>query len=107
MEVQLYVYDLSGGMARSLSAAFLGVQIDAIYHTSIVMGGVEYVYDGGIKTVHPGSTHLGHPMQVLELGTTGLPMDIILEYLDSMREIYTAEVCIEIRVLQALLAPLL
>lgn len=91
MKVQLYVYDLSGGIARSMSAAFLGVQIDAIYHTSVVMEGVEYVYDGGIKTVRPGSTHLGHPMQVLDLGTTGLPMDVIMEYLDSMREIFTPE----------------
>lgn len=94
MNVQLYVYDLSGGMARSMSAAFLGVQIDAIYHTSIIMEGVEYVYDGGIKTVRPGSTHLGHPMQILELGITELPTDIIMEYLDSMRDIYTPEVWI-------------
>lgn len=93
MEVQLYVYDLSGGIARSMSAAFLGVQIDAVYHTSIIMGGLEYVYDGGIKTVHPGSTHLGKPMDIIELGTTELPIDVIMEYLDSMREIYTPEVC--------------
>jgi desumoylating isopeptidase 1 len=96
MEVQLYVYDLSGGIARSMSAAFLGVQIDAIYHTSIVMEGIEYVYDSGIKTVHAGSTHLGQPMQVLQLGTTGLPMEIVMEYLDSMREIFTPEVCIQV-----------
>lgn len=92
MIVQLYVYDLSGGIARSMSAALLGTQIDAIYHTSIVMEGVEYVYDAGIKTVHPGSTHLGQPMQILDLGTTGLPIEIIIEYLDSMKDIYTAEV---------------
>ena len=67
------------------------------------MEGVEYVYDGGIKTVHPGSTHLGHPMQVLDLGTTGLPMDVIMEYLDSMREIFTPEVCIYFVILQTLL----
>ena len=100
MKVQLYVYDLSGGIARSMSATFLGVQIDAIYHTSIVMEGVEYVYDGGIKTVRPGSTHLGQPMQILDLGTTGLPMDVIMEYLDSMREIFTSEVRIHFRDLE-------
>jgi desumoylating isopeptidase 1 len=96
MNVQLYVYDLSGGLARSMSAAFLGVQIDAIYHTSIVVGGLEYVYDGGIKTVHPGSTHLGQPMEIVELGTTGLPLDVIMEYLDSMKEIFTPEVRFQI-----------
>jgi hypothetical protein len=42
MEVELYVYDLSRGLARTMSASFLGVQIDAVYHTSIVMEDVEY-----------------------------------------------------------------
>ncbi|KAL5329038.1 hypothetical protein ACEPPN_002547 [Leptodophora sp. 'Broadleaf-Isolate-01'] len=91
MRVQLYVYDLSNGLARQLSAAFIGIQIDAVYHTSIVMEGIEYVYDGGIRTADPGRTHLGSPMQVLELGTTNLPMDVIVEYLESLREIYTEE----------------
>lgn len=43
MEVQLYTYDLSQGLARSMSAALLGVQLDALYHTSIVLENVEYV----------------------------------------------------------------
>jgi hypothetical protein len=92
MNVELFVYDLSQGMARNISATFLGVQIDAIYHTSIVMGGVEYVYDGGVKTIQPGKSHLGRPMQIVPLGQTQLPEEVILEYLDSLREIYTAEV---------------
>lgn len=92
MNVQLYVYDLSGGIARNMSAALLGVQIDAIYHTSIVMESIEYVYDGGLRTVEPGKTHLGPPMRIIELGKTELPMDVIMEYLDSLRDIYTAEV---------------
>ena len=37
-KVQLYVYDLSRGLARQLSMGLLGKQIDAIYHTSIVVG---------------------------------------------------------------------
>lgn len=43
MEVQLYLYDLSRGLARTVSATFLGAQLDAVYHTSIVLQGVEYV----------------------------------------------------------------
>jgi len=91
MNVQLYIYDLSGGLARNLSATLLGIQIDAIYHTGIVMGGIEYTYDGGIKTLRAGTTHLGQPMQVVELGQTHLPMEIIMEYLESLSPIYTAE----------------
>lgn len=77
-----------------VSQGLLGTQIDAVYHTSIVMRDIEYVYDGGIKTVAAGRTHLGSPWQILELGTTSLPMDVIMEYLDSLKEIYTAQVCI-------------
>ena len=30
--VKLYIYDLSRGMARAMSAAFLGTQLDAIWY---------------------------------------------------------------------------
>jgi hypothetical protein len=92
MDVRLYVYDLSNGLARQLSTALLGTFIDMIYHTSIVLEGIEYTYDGGIKALEHGKTHLGPPLQVVELGKTELPMEVILEYLDSMKEIYTAKV---------------
>jgi hypothetical protein len=91
MNVQLYVYDLSNGLARQISLALLGTQIDAVYHTSIVMEGLEYVYDGGIKIIKPGQS-LGPPLQVLDMGTTDLPMDVIDEYIESLKEIYTMEV---------------
>jgi hypothetical protein len=55
MEVELYVYDLSRGLARTMSASFLGVQIDAVYHTSIVMEGVEY---GEAFECHTQATYL-------------------------------------------------
>ena len=42
MDIELYVYDLSRGLARNMSAALIGVQLDAIYHTSIVFEGIEY-----------------------------------------------------------------
>lgn len=93
MLVQLYTYDLSNGLARTISSALLGTQIDAVYHTAIVMDGIEYVYDGGLKTINPGGSHLGRPMQIIDLGMTNLPMDVIMEYLESLREVYTEKVC--------------
>ncbi|KJZ71886.1 hypothetical protein HIM_08731 [Hirsutella minnesotensis 3608] len=75
MDVHLLVYDLSRGLARQMSMGILGFQLDAIYHTSIQLNGREYVYDGGIIAITPGSSHLGQPMQKLHLGTTNLPMD--------------------------------
>jgi desumoylating isopeptidase 1 len=92
MDVYLLVYDLSGGLAKQLSMSMLGFQLDAIYHTSIEIEGLEHVYDGGINAIQPGSSHLGRPLQRIHLGKTELPMEVIIEYLDSLKEIYTPEV---------------
>ncbi|TVY19891.1 Desumoylating isopeptidase 1 [Lachnellula arida] len=91
MDIQLYVYDLSQGLASQLSFILLGTYIDAIYHTSIVMGGIEYTYDGGIKTTKPANTALGKPKNIIDLGKTELPMEVIMEYLESLKEVYTFE----------------
>lgn len=91
MDVHLLVYDLSNGLARQMSQNLLGFQLDAIYHTSIELGGIEYVYDSGINTIKPGTSHLGKPLQRLQLGQTELPMEVITEYLESLREIYTPQ----------------
>lgn len=92
MDVHLLVYDLSQGLARQMSMGLLGFQLDAIYHTSIELQGREYVYDGGIISIVPGSSHLGQPLERLHLGKTNLPMDVIGDYLESIRSIFTIEV---------------
>ncbi|PYH49550.1 bifunctional C97 family peptidase/thioredoxin family protein [Aspergillus saccharolyticus JOP 1030-1] len=91
MDVELYVYDLSKGLARLYSMPLTGTQIDAIYHTSLVLNGVEYYFGQGIQTAVPGSTHHGQPMEKLHLGQTELPLDVIDEYIQSMAGIYTPE----------------
>ena len=78
-------------MARSLSRQFLGTHIDAIYHTSIVIEGIEYYFGQGVHTCRAGATHHGRPMEIVKLGVTQLPIEIILEYLESLKEVYTAE----------------
>jgi len=70
MDVHLLVYDLSRGLARQMSMNLLGFHLDAVYHTSIKLRGLEYVYDGNIVAIRPGSSHLGQPMQEIHLGTT-------------------------------------
>ncbi|MCJ1415598.1 hypothetical protein MMC32_001930 [Xylographa parallela] len=91
MEVQLYVYDLSKGVARQMSRNFLGTHIDAVYHTSLCFGGIEYFFGAGVQTCYPGSSHHGRPMEVISMGRTQLDMEVILEYLESLKTIYTAE----------------
>lgn len=92
MDVHLLVYDLSRGLARQMSLGLLGFQLDAIYHTSIELQGREYVYDGGIISIVPGTSHLGQPLEKLHLGKTDLPMDVIGDYLESIRSVFTIEV---------------
>lgn len=75
----------------------MGTHIDAVYHTSLVFGGVEYFFGAGVQTSYPGLTHHGKPMEIVTLGRTELPMEIILEYLESLRTIYTMEVIFKIR----------
>jgi thiol-disulfide isomerase/thioredoxin len=92
MEVQLYVYDLSQGIAKQMSLQFLGTQIDAVYHTSLVFDGVEYFFGAGVQTCRPpGTTHHGRPIEIIPLGNTELPFETILDYLESLKEVYTPE----------------
>lgn len=91
MEVQLWIYDLTQGMARQLSMPLLGMQIDAVYHSSLVFDGIEYFFGAGVQTCYPGTSHHGQPMEKVNMGTTHLPIETILDYLDGLKEIYTPE----------------
>ena len=75
-----------------MSGSLLGIQIDAVYHTALVFGGIEYFFGAGVQTSYPGATHHGKPMEIIPMGTTHLPMEVILEYLESLKTIYTMEV---------------
>jgi len=76
-EVQLAVYDLSHGMARQISAQFLGPQfvVDIIPHTALVVFGREYFFGGGIQHEDPNQLRqmMGmRPVQTLSLGRTSV-----------------------------------
>lgn len=75
-----------------MSATFLGIHIDAVYHTALIFGGIEYFFGAGVQTSYPGATHHGKPMEIISMGTTNLPIEIILEYLESLKTRYTVEV---------------
>lgn len=51
--VQLYLYDLSRGMAKTLSPQLVGKTIEGIWHTSVVIYGVEYYFGQGIQQSLP------------------------------------------------------
>lgn len=104
-DVKLYVYDLSRGLAKSMSLALTGKQIDGIWyvnqtlkveahsrHTSIVVYGREIFFGQGILEARPGTTHHGQPQQIIDCGQTHIDEATFNEYLLSMQDVYTADV---------------
>ncbi|KAH7935710.1 hypothetical protein HPB52_012680 [Rhipicephalus sanguineus] len=81
-EVLLYVYDLSNGLAKTLSPALLGKELPGMWHTSIVLRGTEYFFgSAGVDSCPAGRTDLGKPDRVVSLGRTELPNDVCVEYI--------------------------
>jgi len=74
-----------------LTCYLKGTYIDAVYHTSVVIGNSEFYYGHGIQVSVPGQTHHGEPMETVTMGSTALPDDVIMEYLESMKSIYSPE----------------
>ncbi|KAJ8652244.1 hypothetical protein O0I10_012152 [Lichtheimia ornata] len=89
--VKLYIYDLSNGLAKQMSMSLTGRQIDGIWHTSVVVFGQEFYYGQGILTSSPGATHHGQPLEIIDMGETYLPPEVVLEYIESQRSVFTPE----------------
>ncbi|RKP26690.1 PPPDE putative peptidase domain-containing protein [Syncephalis pseudoplumigaleata] len=87
--VKLYVYDLSRGMAQAMSISLTGRQIGR--HTSVVVYGQEYYFGQGIQVDRPGTTVHGNPLRVIDMGVTFLPQEIFVEFLENIRERFSAE----------------
>ncbi|CAD8110198.1 unnamed protein product [Paramecium sonneborni] len=90
-KVILNMYDLSQGMAKQFSPMFLGKQIEAIWHTGIVVYGKEYYFGGGICAQPPKSTIYGYPIEERELGETDKPQHEFESFLRDISFNYTME----------------
>jgi len=88
-DVELYVYDLSRGMASAMSMSLLGKQIEGIWHSSVVVYGVEYYFGAGIMRDLPGQTMHGTPKEKIALGKTGIPQDVFEEFLSEISPNWT------------------
>jgi mannosyl-glycoprotein endo-beta-N-acetylglucosaminidase len=78
--VRLYKYDLSGGMARQMSQGMLGFHLEGVWHTSVVVYGREFFFDGGVGIANaaPGETRFGRPLETVDAGETELePADFL------------------------------
>ncbi|KAI4456795.1 desumoylating isopeptidase [Holotrichia oblita] len=86
-KVELYIYDLSRGMAASISPMLIGKRIEGIWHTSIVVYEREYFFgSGGVESCTPGSTALGAPLEIVLLGHTQVPYSVFFDYLNGLGE---------------------
>ncbi|XP_073944873.1 desumoylating isopeptidase 1-like [Choristoneura fumiferana] len=83
--VDLYIYDLTQGLAAILSPAIMGRQVEGVWHTSLVVFGREYYYGGGGVACAPiGGTMAGRPREVQRLGRTQVPPALFRDYLQGL-----------------------
>eukprot|EP00127_Corallochytrium_limacisporum_P007305 Clim_evm46s246 gene=Clim_evmTU46s246 len=88
--VELYIYDLSFGMAPALSEMFLGERLDGIWHTAIVVHEEEVYFGGeGVMKSSPGRTSLGQPQKKVQLGNTMIPMEVLQDFLEDIKHKYS------------------
>lgn len=88
-KIYLYVYDLTQGMARSLSPMLIGRTIEGIWHTGIVVHGKEYFFGDGICNLPPGQTPFGTPTKKELLGESEIPEDLFYEFLSEIKDRYS------------------
>jgi hypothetical protein len=88
-EVVLHVYDLSMGWAKKLSLSVVGKQLDGIWHTGVVVFGTEFFWGGELVTMPAGRTVYGTPTRQVRLGTTHIPRDVVMQFVDGLRPRYT------------------
>ena len=68
--VNVHVYDLSNGMARAMSMAIVGKQVDIVPHTGVVLFGKEYFFGGGICVTPVGQAMPMPACEMIPVGTT-------------------------------------
>ncbi|XP_012546039.2 uncharacterized protein LOC101746000 isoform X1 [Bombyx mori] len=83
--VELYIYDLTHGVASLLAPTIIGRDVEGIWHTAIVAYDREFFYGAnGITSCTPGTTQLGPPHRVQRLGETFVPFAVFVEYLQGL-----------------------
>ena len=69
-EVLLLQYDLTDGKATKFYKFMTGKDLEAIWHTSLVVYGREYYFGGGICKGMPRATPYGYPIKESVFGKT-------------------------------------
>lgn len=86
--VSLNVYDLSGGWVKKLSEPVTGKEFEGMWHTGVVVFGLEYFWSADLMCTEVGKTPYGKPVHNIPLGTTHLERAVVDEYVNSLRPQY-------------------
>ncbi|KAI5181612.1 desumoylating isopeptidase 1 [Nematocida sp. AWRm80] len=89
LEVELWVYDISNPILHQLLSQFLQLNIDGIWHSSVVVFGKEYYYFNTICTSTPGNTHFGIPKRKISFGSTKITETELNDYIKSIYSRYS------------------
>ncbi|KAI5171939.1 desumoylating isopeptidase 1 [Nematocida sp. LUAm3] len=81
--IELWVYDLSNGQAEKLFNELLHIDIQGIWHSSVVCNGSEHYFFSGIKKALPGSTHFGAPVKTIPFGKSEKTPQELQKYLEA------------------------
>jgi len=87
----LYIYDLANGAAREMSKSLLGIELEGIWHTSIVVYGKEYYFRGGIEESSPKSSVFGTPVSELSYGSTLVTQEELQGFFSEVEGRFTEE----------------
>lgn len=90
-QVFLHVYDVSNGAAKELSRSLLGLELEGIWHTSVVVHEKEYYFMGGIQKRPPGTTEFGVPVKTISYGETLIAEAELEVYLREINDRFTEE----------------
>ena len=87
--VDLHLYDLTQGLAKALSPALLGKQIDGVWHTGVVVFDIEYFFGGGIVAAPAGRAVNNLPYKTITLGNTTKTKGELEAFLRTISHKYT------------------
>jgi hypothetical protein len=85
-EVLLLQYDLTDGKATKFYKFMTGKDLEAIWHTSLVVYGREYYFGGGICKGMPRATPYGYPIKESVFGKTTKTKKEFEDYLKTIND---------------------
>mmetsp|Transcript_157840 Transcript_157840/g.294411 ORF Transcript_157840/g.294411 Transcript_157840/m.294411 type:complete len:365 (-) Transcript_157840:20-1114(-) len=98
-DVKLYLYDLTGGVAKALAptlSSWMPTEdskySEGLWHSAVVVFGQEYFFNGQCVHFQPGETGWGKPTKVLTIGHTSRQQKDLHQFVvDELKPIFTKD----------------